>query len=181
MAYDPEHPHLGGFAKGGDAGSYSPELWAWLLRYRKVRSVIDVGCGEGHELAWFRDQGCRVLGVEGIPQDDSDIVQHDYTQGPYRPRHRFDLCWSCEFVEHVEERYVPNFLATFRAAKLLVMTAAMGVGGHHHVHLRPSDYWIRRLERDGWRFDRRLTKRLRELVTPNHYYAHTGLAFVRSS
>jgi SAM-dependent methyltransferase len=179
MHYDPAVPHLGGYLKGGDSGSYNPDLWAWLLRYRKVRSVIDVGCGEGHAIQWFRDHGCRVLGVEGIEQPDPDIVQHDYTQGPWRTRRKFDLCWSCEFVEHVAPEYEKNFLATFKAAPLLLMTHATGSGGHHHVNYQQPGYWIERVEALGFELDRRLTKRTRELANPHGYYRQTGLAFMR--
>lgn len=179
MFYDPEVPHLGGYLKGGDAGSYYPSLWAWAAEHFKIGSVVDVGCGEGHAIRWFRDvSGCRVLGIEGIEQPDSDIIQHDYTSGPWRTRRKFDLCWSCEFVEHVEERYVTNFLATFRAAPLLMMTHATGTGGHHHVNAQQPDYWIDLLERDGWRFDWQLTQRAR-VFTPHGYFRDTGLIFLR--
>jgi SAM-dependent methyltransferase len=171
--------HLGGYLVGGDAGSYCPQLWSWIVKRRKVRSVIDVGCGEGHALRYFRDLGCDVLGVEGMPQGDPWIVQHDYTKGPYVPGREFDLCWSCEFVEHVEERYMSNFFATFRAAKILLMTHGQpGQGGHHHVNCKNDGYWIEHLAEIGFRHDKRLTRKTMEFV-PHGYWRWSGLAFVR--
>jgi hypothetical protein len=147
LGVDPERPHLGGYVVGGDAATFFPGLWDWLVDTWQVRSVIDVGCGEGHALKFFRDRGCCVIGIDGIEQDDRDVVTHDYATGPWsiydedgattRPDGltEFDLAWSCEFVEHVEERYVPNFLATFACARYVLMThGEPGQPGWHHVN-----------------------------------------------
>jgi hypothetical protein len=63
-----------------------------------------------------------VIGIDGIWQlsQNWEFSLHDYTQGPFRKRQKFDLCWCCEFVEHVEEEYVSNFLATFQMASMVV-------------------------------------------------------------
>jgi SAM-dependent methyltransferase len=180
MYVDWDRPHLGGYLKGGDPGSYCPGLWSWLIEEQSVRSMLDVGCGEGQAISYFRDRGCRVLGIDGIAQDDPDIVEHDFTLGRYRTRRRFDLCWCCEFVEHVEEQFIPNFLALFAAAEMLLMTHAQsGQGGHHHVNCQSDYYWIERLERIGFKFDLDLTRETHARVSPNHYYAWSGLAFRR--
>jgi SAM-dependent methyltransferase len=181
--------HLGGYVAGGDPATWFPDLWDWLVRWEGVESVLDVGCGDGQALGYFRKLGCDVLGIDGVPQPDPDILQHDYEDGPLElgdlvPAGHFDLCWCCEFVEHVEERYIPNFLATFRAARLLLMThAEPGQAGYHHVNCRDSGYWIRTLEGDGWEFDGVLTKAARELASfnrdPWNHFARSGLAFRR--
>ena len=184
MYVDWERPHLGGYLKGGDAGSFYPVMWTWLVRKYRIKSVIDVGCGEGQALDFFRSLGCYVRGVDGIEQPDRDIVQHDYTQMAltasvafdFEP---FDLCWCCEFVEHVEQRYEENFFATFMCAKMVAMThGLLGQGGHHHVNCQPPEYWIRRMKEHGFRLNRPATRRAREL-TPHGYFEWSGLVFVR--
>ena len=96
-----------------------------------VRSVLDVGCGEGHAARFFRDAGCEVLAVDGSLQARRDSVVpeshvvHDFVDGPLVPAQTFDLVWSCEFVEHVEERSADHFLTTFAASrKYVFMTYA---------------------------------------------------------
>lgn len=180
-------PHLGGYIRGGDPATYFPALWDWLVLARGVQSVVDVGCGEGCALDHFRGLGCRVFGVDGIYQDDGDIEQHDYTTGPLPriPGGFFDLAWSCEFVEHVEERFVPNFLDTFKAARMVLMThAEPGQPGHHHVNCQPADYWIGAMAAVGLAFDAVLTHQAREraALNPNpiNHFARSGLAFVRA-
>lgn len=205
LEVDEEHPHLGGYVAGGDPQSACPQLWAWLIEKGGVRSVLDVGCGEGHALAFFREHGCEVQGVDGIEQESALIVTHDYARGPYRPavtlydhgppvspdgppswsmprvmQPTFDLVWSCEFVEHVEERFLPNYLATFSAGNLVLFTHALpGQPGHHHVNCRTGDYWRGVMGGVGYQCDEQLTEVTRELAGEGTYYGRTGLAFRR--
>lgn len=183
--------HLGGYVPGGDPNTTYPILWRWLVENLGVRSVLDVGCGDGlGALAYFHDTlGIEAQGIDGIPPEQPNpwIWVHDYATGPLGPTSRdddgWDLVWSAEFVEHVEERYVPNFLADFARAPLVLMTHAIpGQGGHHHVNCRTGDYWIGALAAIGYRLDPGLTETTRALaVSPGSYsyYAATGLAFRR--
>lgn len=181
--------HLGGYVEGGDEATYYPELWDWLVRDFGIRSVIDVGCGDGVAVDHFVDllkgpvRG-EVVGVDGLVKSGMYLQQHDYTTGPYVPGD-FDLCWSCEFVEHVEERYVPNFLATFACAKHVLMThAEPGQEGHHHVNCRPSDYWMGAMAAIGYSWDRALTEAARQQAAKNtnpwNHFKRSGLAFTRN-
>lgn len=187
--------HLGGYRAGGDAATFYPELWTWLVHELGLRSVIDVGCGEGHSTDYFaheietktRLRGGYVMGVDGVPQpDNSRVSLHDYTEGPLIPGCAiFDLCWCCEFVEHVEEQYVPNFLVTFEHADVLLMThAEPGQQGYHHVNLQTMGYWVRRVEEEtSLEFDPELTRLTRALASANpspwNHYRRSGLAFRR--
>lgn len=181
--------HLGGYVPGGDPNTTYPTLWRWLVDQLEVRSVLDVGCGDGRgALSTFRTAGARVLGIDGMPSDDPDVLRHDFTEGaPWDPDagiYRFDLCWSAEFVEHVEERYLPHYLAAFQACEIVLMTHAVpGQGGWHHVNLKPADYWIGAMAAIGYRLDDELTGQARALATDcpggYSYFAATGLAFRR--
>ena len=122
-------PHLGGYIPGGDPATYYPDLWRWLVEDYGLMTIADVGCGEGKALDYFWSLGAAAVGFEGTPQAHPQIVLHDYTVGPVdeyaRPPYApWDLVWSCEFVEHVEERYIPNFLHTFALGQLVLMTHA---------------------------------------------------------
>ena len=185
--------HLGGYVPGGDPNTTYPALWEWLVRKQGVRSVLDVGCGDGKgALDYFERLGCDVVGIDGVPQNDDRIACHDFATGPWpvkgnRVEGAYDLVWSCEFVEHVDERHVPHFLDTFHAAPLVLLTHALpGQPGHHHVNCRHSEYWIGALAAVGYRLDCELTQKTRNLavsektIEPNaNYFALTGLAFRR--
>ena len=164
--------HLGGYWPGGDPNTYCPELWSSLVAEWKITSVLDVGCGQGISTKYFHDLGLRVLGVEGgknalrtspVPHL---IHRHDYTEGPYVPDAPFDLVWCCEFVEHVEERYVSNFLASFASGQYCVLTHAFpNQEGFHHVNCRTAEYWIDKLESIEFTFEQAITERLRDITT----------------
>jgi SAM-dependent methyltransferase len=184
--------HLGGYITGGDPATTYPDLWRWLVEEQGVRSVLDVGCGDGTAVKFFEGLGCRVFGIDGVPQEYPAIVAHDFTVSAYRPSPwprpfpvaRFDLCWSCEFVEHVEEWFMPNYLDAFRYARLLLLTHALpGQGGWHHVNERPREFWVGALAAVGFHLDELLTGQARELAARNehplNYFVRTGLAFRR--
>lgn len=176
--------HLGGYVEGGDEATYFPDLWQWLVEEQGVRSVLDVGCGEGHALKFFRELGCTVVGVDGVAQDDSSIDVHDFTAGPYGPID-VDLVWCCEFVEHIEEVYLPNILAALQSAPLVLLThAEPGQQGHHHVNCQPSSYWVGALAVSGYSLDERLTSLTRVIAGLNtnqyNHYARSGMAFRRN-
>ncbi len=193
--------HLGGYipasntptpsglnVENGDPATWSPQLWHWIFDALGVRSVLDVGCGEGHCARFFAGLGCQVLGVDGSvkARRDSVIPQchevHDFVSGPFQPPRSFDLVWSCEFVEHVEEKYASHFLTTFRSSSRFIMMtyAAPGQPGWHHVNCRPADYWIEKLAAIGYTLDTRLTKQSRQLAEEGHFRSR-GLVFCPES
>jgi SAM-dependent methyltransferase len=203
---NPHHPltqidegHLGGYLRSqhpraaefgtqhGDPATYTPELWQWVIDTLGVVSMLDVGCGEGHAAAFFRDRGCTVLGVDGSAQAECDSViaglhhRHDYSLGPFVPPGSWDLVWSCEFVEHVEERYAENFLASFACARkyLMLTFAPPGQPGWHHVNCQPGDYWVQKMNHLGFRLDDQLTDQARAVARAGHF-KHRGLVFVRA-
>ncbi len=190
--------HLGGYVEGGDPNTTYPAMWEWLAEtYANLGPMLDVGCGDGATLAYFRTLGVDGVGVDGIAQHEERILQHDFTKGPWPTPGSwfgsveflgFGLVWSCEFVEHVAEEYVENFLSAFLLGRLVLMTHALpGQGGHHHVNCQTAAYWIRKLASISYALDVPLTARLRALAAQEdipaegNYFARTGLAFVPAS
>jgi len=191
--------HLGGFETSteefpnGDMNTYSPKLWEYLIMKYNIKSVIDVGCGMGFSLIEFMKHCDDAVGIDGsqFAVENSlvkdRIFMHDYSIGELETEDRFDLCWSCEFVEHVDESYRDNFLSTFAFAKYVAMTfAEPGQPGHHHVNCQPQQYWIDHLARFGFEFDEDATAELRDVAKKEgeqdgnfKYFENTGLFFVK--
>jgi cyclopropane fatty-acyl-phospholipid synthase-like methyltransferase len=185
--------HLGGYIAGGDPGTWCPSLWSWAIQRFGARSVLDVGCGEGHSAKFFLEKGCEVLGVEGCRPAiektaiSGKVAHHDFTTGPFLPPGPFDLIWSCEFLEHVESCYVPNILATFAyAAKAILLTHAFThqTDGFHHVNCQPTPYWIRRIEAVGFKCHVSFSLEARTVTLQDYaginHFARSGLVFVRT-
>lgn len=173
--------HLGGSAPVGDPLTFMPDVWERLIRKYGIESVIDIGCAAGVNARWFYDLGLYVRGVEGFPEyiecsklPKNILVQHDYTTGPYVPERPFDLGLCTEFVEHVEERFIPNFMATFARCKLILMSfATPGQGGYHHVNEREEAYWQEVLQAWGFQLEREETTTLRATGPTSHYGRRT--------
>jgi len=179
MGYGIENKnHLGGYIVGltsfGDPNTFATEVWDWMIDYG-IKSVIDVGCGEGHSTKYFLDNGIECVGVEGGENAynnspvKNNLVLHDYTEGSYVTEKEYDAVWCCEFVEHVEEKFVDNFLSTFKCAKKIFMTHAIpGQEGYHHVNCRESNYWINKLESIGFSHNEELSYFLRKITNKMH-------------
>ncbi len=176
--------HLGGYVIGGDPATWYPDLWTWLVNELGVRTVLDVGCGEGHAIDFFVGLGCSAFGIDGVAQPHDSIIPHDYTQGAYELGGDFDLVWCCEFVEHIDEVCVENFLETFKSGRTVLMThAEPGQAGFHHVNCRTSEYWKAQLDGAGFDYDPLLTIATRRQAAKNpheaNYFLRSGMAFVR--
>lgn len=155
----------------GDVGTWAPEVWDNIIKKYKIKSVIDVGCGAGHSLKYFIDKGLESIGIEGyLPAIESSIVKdnikiHDYTLDEFIPNKKYDMSWCCEFVEHVEEKYLHNFMKTFNESNLVAMTHALpGQPGHHHVNCKNADYWIKIFNEYGFEYLEDYSISLRNLL-----------------
>jgi len=162
--------HLGGFTDI-DIQGLSPSVWKHLVQNWTVQSVLDVGCGRGTSTSWFYTHGLRTQCVEGshdaieqsmIP-DKSLIVEHDFSRGPWWPEETFDAVWSVEFFEHVNVHNHYNYISTFRKAAILLVTSSRW-GGWHHVEVHQDDWWIRKYEAYGFKYDPKLTEEIRKVA-----------------
>jgi glycosyltransferase involved in cell wall biosynthesis/predicted TPR repeat methyltransferase len=184
----PEEQHLGGNIPDGDSWTFYPEMWDYLAKTYNVKRYLDLGCGDGVALKYWKD----VLHVEGVGIDglrhnvlktrEKGITCYEYDFESRKPFTedigRFDLCWSCEFVEHVEERFVDRILALMSKANYVAMTHALpGQAGYHHVNCQPPEYWIGLLERNGFHYDAEATAILRSKA--HAHFANSGLFFKR--
>lgn len=151
--------------------------------------MLDIGCGTGGmlELAELRD--VKAVGIDGdftlSYPPNLHIIVHDFTYGPSIRLQslEFDLAWSCEFLEHVEEQYVPNFMAAFQRCKYAVATAAPpGWAGHHHVNCQPKEYWINVFSQYGFEYDDEETQTIRNVSTMQKpFMQNNGMFFKRKS
>lgn len=151
-------PHLGGsYISVPDGNTFCPDVWEHLTDKYAIKTVADIGCGAGWNAEWWHSRGYYVVGIEGDPEAIAKIrlpmervIVHDYTQGPL-PIPRTDLGWCSEFVEHVEEKFIPNWMATVKCCRYFCMTFAIpGQTGFHHVCERPFEFWLEQFAKNGF-------------------------------
>lgn len=161
--------HLGGAYPEGDSNTIMADVWGYLLVKYEIKSVLDIGCGYGHCLKWFSENGlCSIKGIEGwyeavkgslVP---GHIVQHDFTTSAAPLAQPFDLGWCAEFLEHLEEKYLPNVMPCFQLCRYVIIThAEPGQAGHHHVNCKSTGYWVKKFEEYGFKHNAEETALLR--------------------
>lgn len=128
----------------------------YLIDTFNIKSAVDIGCGPGGMTLYGNHKGVYVQGVDGDTSVEKQdyIFFHDFTTGPVPIEDNYDLAWSCEFLEHVESQYIPNFMKIFQQAQYVFCTAAPpGQGGHHHVNEQLLDYWYDVFDQYGFDHD----------------------------
>lgn len=159
----------------------------WAIDNLNVRTMLDVGCGPGGQVELANNIGIDAEGIDGdgtIERYDSNkFIIHDFSTGPGAIDKNYDLAWSCEFVEHVYEQYIPNYVQAMQRAKYLIMTyAPVGATGYHHVNCNTQEYWIDTMSKYNFVFDESLTKEMRRNSTmgkkkKHQFLRRTGLLF----
>ena len=152
-----------------DIHGISPAAWKWMVQSMNIHSVMDVGCGRGLSTSWFIMHGLDTLCVEGshdarektvLPDPDTQMVEHDFSRGPWWPAKTYDAIWCVEFLEHVGVNFHKNYLPAFRKAAVIFATRSSW-GGWHHVEVHEEKWWITKMEMYGFKFDSTLTEAIR--------------------
>jgi len=190
-----DEDHLGGFIIENDPATFTPNLWEHICSHYKIESVVDLGCGMGFSMEEFMKHCSDVVGIDGSEyvQEHSklkdSIVKIDFSKEKYTPTvSKYDLVWCSEFLEHVHERYIPNYIDVFKKSKYAAVTyAGPGQQGHHHVNCKPKEYWIDVFTENGFEFLPDDTEELKKVAytdgvkhnpiyRDNHFYLR-GLFF----
>lgn len=140
------------------AESLVPLLVSELSPAIDVKSVIDVGCGEGW---WGREFQLWDFVAFGMDQwRDTEVIamiDHDLEQPleqafPEGTINRFGLALCLEVAEHLTPERGPSFIADLcKLSDLIVFSAAIpGQRGVNHLNEQWSIYWCRLFEANGF-------------------------------
>jgi hypothetical protein len=172
--------HLGGHHNRNrvDSGTLN-----YLIKEFNPKTLVDIGCGLGGTVQLALDNKISAIGIDGdytIERGEltDKVLIHDYTQGTIDTA-RFDIGWSVEFLEHVEEKYLPNIFYTFQKCDIIFCTHAVPKQpGYHHVNCQTSEYWINKFKEYGFELLNEPTTKVRELSTHKaDYIRKTGMVF----
>src|SRR5262245_5296730 len=177
-------PHVGGNVRHGDLSCFSRSLWRALIECFAIKSMLDVGAGEGYAVNFFHKAGVWAHGIDGLKRNVErsvvPITYHDIIQGPYIMP--VDLVLSVEVAEHIDEKYVDNYITTLCNGKIIAMTHAVpGQTGYHHVNCQTADYWISKIIARGYMLDRQNDYWRSVAASDGHYsfFSETGLVFLK--
>ena len=151
--------HLGGHAGKTwiDEGALS-----YLSNTLSIKTMVDIGCGPAGMKDIAKKLGIDWTGVDGDeelfePYGIRGAIKHDFTKGKVQTSKVFDVAWSVEFLEHVEEQYQDNYMSLFERCSFVICTAApVGWGGHHHVNEQPREYWTNVFSKYGFKHNKKM-------------------------
>lgn len=177
-----ENSHLGGHSNitHVDIGALG-----YIKKTLKIESMIDVGCGKMGMFPIACGFKIKYTGIDGDPNlnHKSNFVSHDYKNGPCVLDQKYDLGWSVEFVEHVDQQYLNNFMDSFKRCKYVCITHALpGKVGHHHVNCQPSEYWINVFADNGFEYSEAHTKEIKANSSmKREFMCKTGMLFINKN
>lgn len=137
-------------------------LLPWMLEHCDFRSVIDVGCGRGQDVAWLLERGKDAHGVDVSAEaiagmDGKRFSVADLSRDTGWDR-RFDAVVSSDVLEHLRPEDVPGALRRLvrSARKWVGLRIASGPArsgerfgyGTEILHPTVEDmaWWVRRVE-----------------------------------
>jgi len=139
-------------------------------------SVLDFGCGQGQFVKTILDEGNEAVGLEGStypklwghgawPDISDNLFNCDVTypfvlhKGDHIP-HQFDVITAWEFVEHIQEKDLPqvwqNMRTHLKVGGLFIMSTPSDIhhppkkGLDHHRTRREWPWWILVLTKAGF-------------------------------
>jgi SAM-dependent methyltransferase len=159
-----------------------------VLKLVPVRSVVDVGCGDGTWLSVFRKLGVNdAIGIDGdyvsgqhlqIPQDRFQAFD---LSKPFTVGRTFDLAISLEVAEHLPADSAAGFVESLaRLAPAILFSAAIPFqGGNHHVNEQWPDKWAALLKMHSYVPIDFIRKQVWQNEAVEFWYAQNTLLFVR--
>jgi SAM-dependent methyltransferase len=185
-----EHYTQGFFAHLRIGATRSAEIIAPLVvNLLPVRSVVDIGCGDGSWLAVFRELGVDdIHGVDGEYVDRALLqIPHDCFQAldlaqPLRLERVFDLAISLEVAEHLPQDCAPGFVEGLtRLAPFVLFSAAIPFqGGDNHINEQWPDAWAALFKRHDYVPVDFIRKRVWQDNSVEWWYAQNTLLFARA-
>lgn len=174
--------HPGGSIVGGDPFLQEPDIWDYCVDEIGIKSVLDIGAGEGHAALYFANKGCTVFAMDNDAQAIRNavypVIKADLTAAPFHVT--TDLVYMAEFVEHLPEAALSHLSDSLQRTKWVVMTYAIpGNEGVGHVNLQDVDYWISWMNSIGFNIDSERTNAVRAKAKHVHF-KNRGLVFSKS-
>lgn len=148
----------------------------FLVKTFDIKTLIDVGCSNGGMIKIGKSFKLDAYGIEGDKkiveksENKDKIIIHDFISNtvPKLPMETFDLGYSTEVLEHIDEEHVDKVLNILSKCRYVLYTAAPPKWpGFHHVNCQEHEYWLKKFNQIGFILDPKITKMCRDLSSMN--------------
>ena len=173
--------HLGGH---GFKTNTDKPVFDHIVDKFNIKSMVDIGCGIGGMQELAEEKNVKWYGIDGdnlVIETTENTLLHDFTLSSPNISMDFDLAWSVEFLEHVNEEYMDNYMQIFQKSTYICCTAAPpGTPGHHHVNCKDLNYWIDAFSQYGFTYDLEYTQKLHNISKMRtKFFKKTGMFFYK--
>ena len=158
-----------------------------LLKSLTIKSVLDVGCGQGAWMRAWQEHGVQdLVGLDGPYVDRQALLVPtelfravDLTK-PFRLDQRFDLVQSLEVAEHLPHSSAEAFVSSLVAhASIVYFSAATpGQGGENHVNERPPSYWRAIFAKHGYVLVDHVRPHIRDAADVEPWYRYNSFLYL---
>ena len=158
------------------------------LRFLKtkfnVKTMLDIGCGPGGQVAVAKKIGINALGIDGdtsLQTLDNAPTLCDFRTDTFHSDTRFDLGWSVEFLGNVREEHQDNYMKAFSLCDYVCVTADSHTSNNkYHHNVKPKEYWVSVFEKHGFEYDEDTTTQAKGASTMNRpFLRRSGMIFKR--
>lgn len=176
-----KNSHLGGHF---DFTSMFIDELIFLKNKFNVKQMLDIGCGPAGMVEFANHIGIYALGIDGDKnlKEKSYVKYHDFNDGELLLDQKFDLIYSIEFLEHVYEKYIPNYMPLFQKGNNIFVSAAVpGQGGWHHVNEQNKDYWIEIFSQYGFTYQQEVVDSIIDISKNKDFMKKNMMFFVNNN
>jgi len=159
-----------------------------------IRSVIDIGCGEGVWLyAWKKKGVADVTGVDQFQWSEMEslIEEHEYKCVDFESslrnlseskEHNYDICQCLEVAEHLSQEVSESLVSFLTSLSDIIVfsSAPPGQGGENHVNEKPYWWWKRLFEERGYELYDSIRPRITKYSSVKPWYKYNMFVYVSS-
>ena len=160
--------------------SYGINIVDNLLSNYEFESVLDAGCGSGDVVRYLLSKGYDAKGIElsdSVLKDFAgDMLKKGFVQQgslmelPFKDN-EFDVVFSSEVLEHIDEEDIPKVVAelTRVSKKIIFLTISLRPSSNfnkYHINLKPRLWWENQFSQHSFTKEIEIRDKL-QMIKPN--------------
>jgi SAM-dependent methyltransferase len=167
------------------------EIVPLVLQIINVKSILDVGCGQGAWLSVWKKMGVQsICGIDGshvnlnnLFIEKENFISANLSNSYPKINRKFDLITCLEVAEHLPRHKSENFIKflTMHSSYVLFSAAQIGQGGENHINENKLSYWAKIFKSNNFECYDILRPKFISNPKISKWYKYNSLLFVHKS